>query len=62
MIKVTLSLPNINSKDIDINLPSVPQIGSEFTIGYDHYVVESINYEMLLGNKLGLITVYLEKS
>jgi hypothetical protein len=62
MIKVRLSLPNINSKDIDINLPSVPQIGSEFTIGYDYYVVESVNYEILLGNKLGLITVYLEKA
>jgi hypothetical protein len=61
MIKVRLSLPNINTKDIDISLPSVPHIGSEITIGYEHYVVESINYEILLGNKLGLITVYLEK-
>jgi hypothetical protein len=61
MSKVRLVLPEYYKNDIDITLPQVPQIGSEFSINGDYYKVESINYEILPTEQLGQISIYLEK-
>ena len=60
MTKIRLVLPEYHKKDIDITLPQVPQIGSEFSINGDYYKVESINYEILPTEQLGQISIYLE--
>jgi hypothetical protein len=61
MIKNRLVLPHLHQKDIDITLPFVPQIGSVFVINYENYKVESVYYEILPNDELGLVSVYLSK-
>ena len=62
MSKVRLILPEYEQEDININLPGVPQIGSEFSIRGSFYKVISVNYEVqMFFEELGQISIYLEK-
>jgi len=62
MIKVRLTLPEYEQEDINIMLPGVPQIGSEFSIRGNFYKVKSVSYEVKMPfEQLGQISVYLEK-
>jgi len=62
MTKVRLILPEYEQQDINIMLPGVPQIGSEFSIRGSFYKVNSVSYEVLrFHEELGQISVYLEK-
>jgi sorbitol-specific phosphotransferase system component IIA len=62
MIKVRLILPEYEQEDINIMLPGVPQIGSEFSIRGNFYKVNSVSYEVQMQfEELGQISVYLEK-
>jgi subtilisin-like proprotein convertase family protein len=62
MTKVRLILPEYEQEDINIMLPGVPQIGSEFSIRGSFYKVISVNYEVQIPfEQLGQISVYLSK-